>query len=208
MLQGAGSFFGAVAVLGAAKLGASTFESWRFQKVAERRIEQAERILTATYNSRRALGYVRGRMFWAHELKAANEFLKANASWASPDRMKRWEKAQAIFNRLAKTQDEQSELSKCLPMARALFGEELEAALEALNHQFWLVQVDAESYIDDDGSEPEFTKKITRGMQEIEPPAGEVNEITESIRVLIGTIERICLPVLRIEAEGAKRGRK
>ncbi|WP_287882781.1 hypothetical protein [Paracoccus sp. (in: a-proteobacteria)] len=68
VLQGIGSLAGAFAVGFAAWMASNTFENWRRQKISERRIEQAERILTATYKVRRGLSQVRNPMIWAHEL--------------------------------------------------------------------------------------------------------------------------------------------
>ena len=48
MLQGVGTLVGAVAVLVAAWFGKTTFEAWRRQQVAGRKLAQAERILEAT----------------------------------------------------------------------------------------------------------------------------------------------------------------
>ena len=112
-------------------------------------------------------------------------------------RQKRLRTAQAYFNRLEKTKPEQDELFECLPVARALFGIELEAAVEKLSRQFWIVQVDVESYIDDHGDDTEFTKNIRRGMYEVSPRKGEVNEVSETIIQAITAIEKICLPSLR-----------
>lgn len=136
---------------------------------------------------------------WGHELKAAEDALKENADWQMQveAKQRRIVTTQALFNRLNNTRDEQNALDQCLPMARALFGEELEEAIESLRHQFWIVQVDAESYMDDDGSDKEFTKKIRRGMYEIKPPEGEANEVTDAIETAVATIEEHCLPVLR-----------
>ena len=78
MLQGWGTLIGAVAVFWAAKKGADTFDSWKRQKVAERKLEQAERILMATYKARRALSFVRGIMMDGRELDAAEEKLKVD----------------------------------------------------------------------------------------------------------------------------------
>lgn len=58
LLSGVGTIIGALAVIITAIVGSRTFEGWRKQKLSERRIEQAERILTATYKARRALGDV------------------------------------------------------------------------------------------------------------------------------------------------------
>lgn len=199
MLQGEGTIIGALAVLIAAWFGKTTFEAWRKQQVAARKLFQAERILEATYKARRALKYVRGVMLWAHELSVAEETLKADPQWdlQLEAKQKRLITAQAFYNRLNRTREEREALDQCLPMARALFGEELEKTIESLSHQFWIVQVDVDSYIDDDGSDQNFSKKIRYGMYEIGPPQGEVNEVTEKIEAAVATIEATCLPVLQ-----------
>lgn len=203
MLQGFGAFGGILAVVWAANKGASTFEGWKRQKIDERKQEQAERILTATYKCRRALEYVRGIMMWEHELRAAEQQLKEHESWQLQEeaRHKRLVTAQLFYNRLNQTKAESEELNQCLPMARALFGEELENALETLNRQFRIVQVDVESYVDDhDGTDREFTAKISRGMSALSGRSGEVNEVTQATNESVAAIERICIPVLRLEA--------
>lgn len=65
-----------MALIIAAVLGSETFEKWRMQKLSERRMEQATRILMATYKARRGLAHVRDPTMWAHELTAAEENLK------------------------------------------------------------------------------------------------------------------------------------
>jgi len=199
MLQGEGTLLGAAAVIIAAIIGGTTFRSWRRQEVAGRKLAQAERILEATYKARRALSYVRSPMMWGHELKAAEDSLKDNDDWNMQlkAKQKRIVTTQAYFNRLNKTRDEQNALDACLPMARALFGEDLEKAIESVRHQFWIVHVDAETYMDDDGSDQEFSRKIRRGLYEINPPEGQVNEVTEKAEAALATIEATCLPVLR-----------
>ena len=199
MLQGWGTLIGAGAVIYAAKRGADTYESWRKQKVAERRRDQAERILTAVYKARRSLRFVRSPMIWGHELNAAEIKLKEDPKqWDSQTqaRQKRLITAQAYFSRIDRTSGEQQELSECFPMARALFGESLEKALEELHHQFWIVQIDVESYIDDEGGDADFTKKIRRGMYDVSPRDGEQNEVSERIAASVAEIESICLPAL------------
>ena len=203
MLQGLGTVGGIGAVVWAANKGASTFKSWREQKITERKQEQAERILTATYKCRRALEYVRGIAIRVHEIDAAEEQMKAKEGWEMQleARQKRLITAQAFYNRLNQKKAESEALDQCLPMARALFGEELEKALETLNRQFWIVQVDVESFVDDhNGTDREFTAKINRGMYAVNARNGEVNEVSEAIESSVKAIERICLPVLRLKA--------
>lgn len=203
MLQAFGTFGGIWAVVWAANKGASTFEGWKRQKIDERKQEQAERILTATYKCRRALEYVRGIMMWEHERRAAEQQLKEHESWQLQEeaRQKRLVTAQLFYNRLNQTKAESEELDQCLPMARALFGEELENALETLNRQFRIVQVDVDSYVDDhDGTDSEFSAKIRRGMYALSERGGKVNEVTQATNESVAAIERICIPVLRLEA--------
>jgi hypothetical protein len=199
MLQGEGTLVGAAAVIVAAIIGGTSFKAWRRQEVVGRKLAQAERILEATYKARRALSYVRSPMMWGNELKAAEDALKEGDQWdrTFEPKQKRMVTTQAYFNRLNKTRDEQAALDACLPMARALFGEELEKAIESLHHQFWIVQVDAESYMNDEGEDRDFTRKIRRGMYAVSPPEGEVNEVTEKVETAVATIEATCLPVLR-----------
>jgi len=199
MLSGAGTLLGAAAIMFAAIIGGNTFKSWRRQKVAERVLVQAERILEATYKGRRALRYVRGIMLWGHELSAAEETLKADPQWdlQLEAKQKRLVTFQVFLNRLNRVREDREALDQCLPMARALFGEDLEKAIELLAHQFWMVEVHAQSYVDDDGSDQNFAKKIRRGMYEIEPMEGEVNEVTAKVEAAVATIEATCLPVLR-----------
>lgn len=206
MLQGIGTIGGAGAVVWAAIKGANTFDAWRRQRLAERKQDQAERILTAAYKGRRALAYVRGVMMWGHELHAAEEQMKEKEGWAAQTeaRQKRLVTKQAFYNRINRVKDERQALDECLAMARALFGEELEQAIEALNHQFWIVQVNADSYADDEyGTDADFTRKIRRAMYAVTPMDGEVNEVTDAMETAMATIERTCLPVLRLEAVGA-----
>jgi len=150
--------------------------------------------------------YVRGVMMWGHELHAAEEQMKEKDGWAAQTeaRQKRLVTAQAFYNRINRTKDEREELIQCLPMARALFSEDLEQAIEELDRQFWIVEVNAESYGNDEHElDLDFTKKIRRAMYAVAPREGEVNEVTEAMETAVATIERICLPVLRLESSAA-----
>lgn len=202
MLQGFGTIGGALAVLFAAMIGSGTFKSWRLQKLSERRIEQAERILTATYKVRRGLSYVRNPAMWLHELEAAEEKLKDTGGWSQAggdaQRQKKMIKAQAYYNRLSATRNDQRALEECQPMARALFGEKLENAIEELNHQFWTVQVYVDASHDDQGSDREFRRKIDAAIYEGYPSVEE-NEIDKSINKNIKIIEDTCVPVLSLK---------
>ena len=207
MLQGVGAVLGPIAVGIAAWVGASTFKRWRQQKLAERRIEQAERILTATYKVRRHLSYVRNPAMWANELDAAEKRLKETGEWDKADdeqERKRLTTAQAYYLRIGAAKDDRQALDECLPMARALFGEKLEQGLEKLNRQFWSVQVMVDANLRDRGiADQKFREKIDAAIFE-GYPSEEENEIDKTIKEQVNIIEDACVPVLRLESGKAK----
>jgi hypothetical protein len=194
---------GAVAVYAAAKLG---FSSWRQQKIAERKRDEAELILRSAYNARRALRYIRSPWMSGHEKAAAETRLdKDRADWREKTVIEKQDRlitAQAYFERIHGAREERQALEECLPMALALFGQTVEEAIEKLHHQFHVVGVYADSYVDDyNGTDREFTVKIRRALfasGALQP--GEENEITSAVEESIKAIETICLPHLRLEA--------
>ncbi|MBC7668371.1 MAG: hypothetical protein H7236_07955 [Gemmatimonadaceae bacterium] len=211
MLQGLGAMLGAGTVLAAAIIGSNTFNTWRQQKLSERRIDQAERILTATYKVRRGLSRVRSPMMMGHEFAAAEEKLKASGEWEKAygeQEQSLLAYAQAYYIRLSATHDDQLLLEECQPMARALFGEELEKAIENLNRQFWSVRVYVGAkHRDGSGSDPDLIRKIESTIWE-GYPSTEENEIDQIITSQVKIIEDICVPVLRLEVAKKTRAKK
>lgn len=204
-LSGVGTVLGAATVLIAAIIGSRTFNSWRRQKLSERRIEQAERILTAAYKARRALGYVRSPLILAHELVMAEEHLKNQDEWLTvPEgRKKKLITAQAYHSRLNAVLDERRAIDECLPMARALFGEDVETALDTLNRQFHFVSVAVESS-SWNGNEREFERAIREDLSS-SSGTNKPNKMNEVIAAQVKLIEDRCVPVLRL-AGGKRNG--
>jgi hypothetical protein len=199
MLQGLGTVGGAAAVLVAAAVGASTFGRWKAQALGQRHLEEAEQILTATYRVRDALSYIRAPMIWAKELAEAEEYLKQQDFWVTSNdaRQRRMVSAQAIFYRIVNTKDDRGALQSRRAIALAYFGEALEKAINDLLQIYWLVQTDAEAYIDDPGNDRQFTAKLRRGMSS----GGETNPYNTQIAEAVQTVEGICVPILRNEKE-------
>lgn len=201
MLSGVDALAQAAAIGIAAWMASNTFEGWRRQKLSERRIEQAERILTATYKVRRGLSHIRSPAIWAHELAAAEEKLKAGGQWpAGQDEQSRMTTQQAYYNRLNATRPDRIELEQCQPMARALFGEELELALETLNRQSHTVQVYVDANARDRGNaDRAFREKIDAAIYE-GYPYDAPNEMDQAIATQVKLIEDTLVPVLRLAA--------
>ena len=207
MLQGIGTISGALAVAGAAWWGSKTYESWRDQKLSERLIDQAATTLSVTYKARRALQRVRSPVMFPHELAEAEKNLRDSGVWENLSGevdQRKYAYAQAYYNRLHATANEQDAIEACQPLARALFGEELERELENLSHQFRTVAVYVAANRDDnDGADREFRKKIERAIW-AGYPRSEENEIDQIVTQAVQTIERICIPVLRMEKPSLK----
>lgn len=199
-LQGVGTVLGAIAVIVAGILGASSLKKWRAQKIADRKFDQAERIIVAAYNVRRDLAYLRNPFISARELAdAERQLIDSDLGLTEdPDRRKPFITQQAYFSRLNAAFENRKQLLDCQPMARALFGERLEGALETLGQQFGVVQASLEFLpsLSSGSDDPEFRKQIyrtiTRGHQSAE------NEVDRTIADQIKTVEDICLPILRL----------
>lgn len=197
-LQGLGTILGAIAVIVAGFLGASSVNKWRAQKITDRKIEQAERIVVAAYNVRRDLHNLRSALISVRELAGAEkQLVDGEGLTTESSERKKLVIQQVYYNRLNAAYDNRKQLFECQAMARALFGEELELAIEKLGSQFGIVQ----SYIDlhqDLASvdDPKFRKEVraamTRGLYK------EENEIDREIARQVKIIEDECIPVLRI----------
>lgn len=205
MLQGIGTLAGVGAVVMAAHVGAN---AWRQQKLAERRLDFAERILTAAHKARSGLAFVRSPLMSGGELEQAKEQLVGQAAYHQmrQEKKNRARMAQAYANRLVSCRAEIEAIEDCLPLARVMFSGAVEQALSDLRQQFHIVRTMHGEYVDDwDGRDAEFTAKIRRAMYDIEPADGSLNEVSEAIKEAVRTIESAVEPALRLAPVAAPR---
>lgn len=197
--SGMAAMLGVAVVLGTAVKAANALRDWKVQRITERKMDQAERILTATYEAKDGLDYVRHMMTWANELDAAREIVDKLPRWgaSTANEKKRLEQAQAKLTRLANVRDNKNKLVECMPMAKALFGDDLHGAITTLHHQFWVVETYVQAYVDDErGGDAEFTAKIRDAMF---GATSADNEVSRATAESIAKIEAQCLPILRLE---------
>src|SRR4051812_45363639 len=89
-MQAWASFAQAIAVLIAAGIASRSFNSWRKQKVEERRITNAEQIGALTYRLRRAFALIRRGGFTPQELEvAATKLIDSGLNLATYSKAKR-----------------------------------------------------------------------------------------------------------------------
>jgi len=81
-------------------------------------------------------------------------------------------------------------------MARALFNDGVEKALDTLNRQFHFVSVAVDSSLDDNGSDQDFSREV---WSELSSASGTKmpNKMNEAIATQV--IEDTLVPVLRLE---------
>jgi gas vesicle protein len=211
MVSGVGTLIGSAAVIFAAFKAGDAVTNWKRQKMAERKMEIAERILTASYRAQAALVRVRNPFMWAHEEYAAREKLEENAAFLgnTAERQKRLVVAQAYFDRIDKVREDRLPLDEMKPLAKVLFGDAVEDAIGDLDHQFWVIQTYVDEYIDQesppprgDGAEPsdaykawsDRDKKIKSAMYF--RSKSENDEISEAVRKASEAINAACTPIL------------
>lgn len=125
-LQGVGTVLGAIAVIVAGFLGASGVNKWRAQKITDRKIDQAERIVVAAYNVRRDLYSLRSALISVRELaEAEKQLIDGEGLTLESSERKKLVIQQVYYNRLNAAYEDRKQLYECQAMARALFGEEL-----------------------------------------------------------------------------------
>lgn len=198
MLSGIGTIGGALAVLIAAGVARISINQFRSQKITERLIEHAERILTATYKAHYALDHVRGAMLWAGELQTAEKMLReADAiTGEKDDRDKRLISAQVYIDRLNRISEDRNLLVEVMPISRALWGKELEEEVQKLHRQFWLVECYATELIDTDDPDRRFAlRKRLAGTC-----AKNDDDISIEVRRITAAIEEKCLPILKADS--------
>ena len=216
MLSGWATMFGAGAVVYAAHKGSDTFKQWRRQKNEERRIELAEQVLTLAYKLRRAIEGIRSPGMWAEEVNALHEELRKIGliNDQTPESHKGiLATAQATLSRSNANKPLWDALFDTMPTAKAVFGDEVEKALNAIWSQRGKLVASAQSYArlihqPDPRSEKEQEAQLKRNgkLEGVLWAGGDiwageegkgVDEIADAVNGAIETLETMLLPIIR-----------
>lgn len=139
MLSGWATLIGAGAVVYAAHKGSDTFKQWRRQKSEERRIDLAEQVLTLAYKLRRSIESIRSPMMLAGEIADVEAKLREQGlldDHTAEGKKGNLTTAQATLYRVTSYKELWDALLDIMPVAKAVFGDEIEAQLNA----FWLLR--------------------------------------------------------------------
>lgn len=202
MIGGLGGFASAAAIVWAAHRASDTLENWKRQKRSERKFEHAELVLSATTRVRHALEHMRSPLMQGFEIQNAERELSKIEEWdPAEDQRRRDIYGQALVNRIIETEADWDALRETLPLAKALFSDELESAIEELHQQRWIFRTYVDAYTDDRGDDREWSLEIRSNLNQTARELGD-DRISTSVRSSIDAIERICLPVLRADPRG------
>jgi len=200
MLSGWAAWAGVIGVVWIANRGLSTY---RRQKQEDRRIEAADDILTFAYKFKRAMQAARSPGILEHETVAAQKTLEESwVGWAgkAPEEQQRIRIAQVMYMRLRENNPTWGQIFEIMPRARALFGEEAEAQLQAFWSAYVMVEVACDSYAEDPGNDPEYSKGIRAEMW----GRSKDDPVASAIDKAVAKLEGMLLPVIRADHKPVK----
>jgi hypothetical protein len=196
-MQAWAGFAGVIAVIYAAKTGAATFQSWLKQRQTERRIHTAERALDVAYRLKRAFDAIRSPGYMGSAGPSAEQQLQANYPGFADlgeDQRGRLIWAQVILTRIHSFQRDWDALFECLPLAKAHFGDGVEAALNQLWQQQAIVNSATMSY-----GQPNIAPEFRASMEDRMWDGAGANAVGTAVAAAVTQLEQILLPVLRSE---------
>lgn len=203
-MQAWAAFLAAFAVIYAARKGAATYADWLRQKQTERQMDAAERVLRLVYTLKRAFAAIRSPGIFEGETVRAQAKLAESYpgySTSTPERRKRLETAQVFLNRIHQHEKEWAELHACLPIAKAYFGDGLEAAIEKLWQQQVAVSVAAEMYAEEN-NDKEFEAELRADLWQVHGGARLAKDkVGAAIREAVEQVEALLVPILRSHVE-------
>lgn len=213
MLSGWGSLAAAGAVIFAAKVGRSTFNDWKRQKNEGRRIDLAEQLLALAYKLKRAFAGIRSPGMLGWEIGEMEKKLTESGmiDAQTPHHIKSGlSTAQATLSRADHPKALFDELLDTMPVAKAIFGEDMEDALNTFFVQRAKIITAAQRYADlIRRDEPRDERKLDALMERREKTetifweggnAEGVDEVADVIAGAIRTMEARLLPIIRHDA--------
>ena len=125
MISGLGSLLGALAIIFAASKGVQTFDRWRMERIEERRIAIAEKILFKVNEFELGLEQVRCTLPLHVEFEQAESMADQRRKYFQPGNKTEWQRmvCSEIFRARIESEVRLNALSEVLPSAKAIFPE-------------------------------------------------------------------------------------
>jgi hypothetical protein len=200
-MQAWAGFAQAFAIVAAAILATNTFRSWRQQKLEERKIDAAEKILTLAYRLRDAFSAIRSPLRSAAATDEATfNLINSGIDLESipSDRRLKIVESQVVLDRINSNSELWRDFTATLPLGTALLGNDVDKILRELWRQKTAVQVAAQHYPDDDGNDQQFSNDISITIWERrQKDASEEDKISKTVNLCISELEDVLIPIIR-----------
>lgn len=210
-LSGTAGWAGIAALIWATFKGRQTFKDYREQKQTEKQIDAAERVLTAAYNCRSAIEGIRANLMEGSELERAEATLVEQGhdlKALTDDKKRRAITAQAFYNRMNQFRADFDAVWDVTPIALAYFGDDIHDALRTIAHQRRVIQVSADSYVQDDGSDKAFSIAVKRDLWTGHGKSAEEDPVANKVDEAIKLLEERMHPILRADLPGKDQSKK
>jgi hypothetical protein len=202
---------GAGAVIYAAHKGADTFKEWRKQKHHERCMAVAEDVLTLAYKLKRAFEGIRSPAIFAGEMSEVVRKLKDTGMIPedATDANMSLTTAQAALSRVESNRHLFDALLEKIPVAKAIFGDDVANAMDVFWAQRAKVVSAAQSYARDQEPLPTGTKVWQRHLERRGRLEGilwsvggadEVDDFAADLDNATARLEAALLPIIRNKA--------
>jgi hypothetical protein len=213
MLTGLGAVVGAGAIIHATRKGADIFAQWQLGKDEDRRIALAEQSLALAYRLRRAIEAIRSPAIPGAERSEIHRQLRDAGAIddRTPDYASGYlASAHATTSRAAAHKPLWDDLLGALPAIKAMFGDEIDVAVE----EFWTqrdgILAAAERYArlarqSDSRAGGYDQEELFRLQRELEATLWlsrerrEADAVADAIDGAIAALERGLLPIIRSE---------
>ena len=200
-------FAGAGAVIYAAHKGASSVDNWFAQRVAERKVLAAERIMTLAHRLKDEIAGIRAPGITAGELQAAEELLeKAQPGFGRGVEGGRREmiEGQVYWTRIGNRASHWADVFECIPLGRTYFSEEVAAALQTFvdvrQKIYAAAQLTAMPTLD-----RETREKVNGQLWGLYNKAlGRPDEIDEQVETAIAAIDAALLQLLQVGNQSSR----
>jgi hypothetical protein len=206
MISALAAWAGVGAVIYAASKAENVFAAWKRQKLEERRMDTAERMLSLTYEFEFGIPAIRAPFSSALEMEEAKKELVLAGfdleNLGGSRNINNLITAQVALSRIKQQSGSAEALFKTLPLAKVFFGEPASEMLRSLMAVRTKIMAAASTFsrlnVGQDGSRYELI--LWFGGDE----NGE-DLIADEVADLKSQIEELLLPVLRHEYRGSKK---
>jgi hypothetical protein len=199
-MQAWAGFAQAAAVLFAAYMASNTFKSWRKQKIEERRIAIAEKVLSLSYSMKIAFSIIRSPMKSPPAVEDATINLLSAGVFIDDIDSNIKEKiieSQIILDRINSFTHLWNQIPEVIPIAAALLDQRVEKFLTEIWSKKISIEVAAEQYPNTSENDHLYTALVCTMWENRKRLPDNQDKLSMDISNSIISLEKLLFPVIR-----------